>query len=87
MNPKPVSRKGKPNKATADVRAAIATFAQANVERMGAWLDQIEDPAKAMDLYLRALEYHIPKLARAEVTGKDGGAVEVNHNLIVKGIG
>lgn len=66
------SRRGIPNKATADVRAAIATFASANVGRMGKWLDQIDDPAKAMDLYLRALEYHIPKLARAELTGKDG---------------
>ena len=59
-----------PNKVTRDVREAIAEFAQANVDRMGAWLDAVEDPAKRFDLYLRALEYHVPKLARSEVTGK-----------------
>jgi len=37
------------------------------------------DPAKAADLYLRAIEYHIPKLARTELTGKDGGALEVSN--------
>lgn len=76
-NPNPVSRKGKPNKATADVRAAIATFASANVHRMTEWLDSIEDPAKAMDLYLRAIEYHIPKQARMEHTGAGGGPLQL----------
>lgn len=71
-------QKGTPNKATTDVRAAIAAFASANVGRMSEWLDAIEDPAKAMDLYLRAIEYHIPKLARSEVTGAGGGALQVN---------
>lgn len=30
------------------------------------------DPGGSTDTMLRALEYHIPKLSRAEVTGKDG---------------
>lgn len=69
---------GTPNKSTRQVREAIAAFAEANVERMGTWLRAVEadDPAKAMELYLRAIEYHIPKLGRTEVTGEDGGAVE-----------
>ncbi len=67
---------GTPNKATTDVRAAIATFASANVEKMGEWLNSVEDPAKKLDLYLRAIEYHIPKLGRQEHTGADGGPVE-----------
>ena len=81
------SRKGRkagvPNKVTADVRAAIAVFAAANVESMQQWIATVAegdprrdikaDPGKALDLYLRALEYHIPKLARSEITGKDGG--------------
>jgi hypothetical protein len=33
----------------------------------------LEDPGKAADLYLKAIEYHIPKLARSEVSGPDGG--------------
>jgi hypothetical protein len=77
--------KGVPNKATADVRTAIAELAQANVSRCQAWLDDIAsiDPAKALDLYLRMLEYHVPKLARSEVTGRDGGPVVIqasNHD-------
>lgn len=35
------------------------------------------DPGKAADLVLRMAEYHYPKLSRAEVTGKDGGAVSI----------
>jgi hypothetical protein len=69
--------KGSPNKATADVRAAIAAFASANVENMGDWLNQVEDPAKKMDLFLRAIEYHIPKLGRTELTGQDGAKIGI----------
>jgi hypothetical protein len=78
--------KGSPNKATADVRAAIAAFAEGNAHKLQDWLDRVAegyggvkpDPAKAADLYLRAIEYHIPKLARTEVTGQDGGPVEIS---------
>lgn len=77
--------KGSPNRATADVRAAIAAFAEGNAHKLQDWLDRVADgsggikpdPAKAADLYLRAIEYHIPKLARTEVTGQDGGPVEI----------
>ena len=70
---------GTPNKATQDVREAIAIFAQANVGSMDAWLKQVaeKDPAKALDLYLRAIEYHLPKLGRMEHTGQDGGPLVV----------
>lgn len=68
--------KGTPNKSTREVREAIAEFARANVAHMGKWLMEIDDPAKRLELYLRALEYHIPKLTRATVVGDDGGPVE-----------
>ena len=58
--------KGTPNKSTAEVREAIAAFASANVEQMGDWLNAIDSPEKKLDLFLRAIEYHIPKLARTE---------------------
>jgi hypothetical protein len=66
--------KGVVNKRTKDVREAIAQLAQANIEHVQRWLNEIAatDPAKAMDLYLKMIEYHVPKLARTEVTGKDG---------------
>jgi hypothetical protein len=79
--------KGSPNKATAAVREAIAVFAEGNAHKLQEWLDDIAmgvggnkpDPAKAADLYLRAIEYHIPKLARTEVTGQDGGALQFSN--------
>jgi len=61
--------KGVPNKSTAEVRDAIAAFASANVDQMGDWLNAIESPEKKLDLFLRAIEYHIPKLARTEHAG------------------
>ena len=66
--------KGAVNKTTADVRAAIASLAKDNASKAQGWLDEVaeKDPAKALDLYLRLLEYDIPKLARSEHTGKDG---------------
>jgi hypothetical protein len=70
---------GTPNKSTTDVRAAIAVFAQANVAKIDGWLNEIEDPAKRLDLYLRAIEYHLPKLGRMEVTGANGGPVQTQR--------
>lgn len=71
-------KKGTPNRATADVRAALAQLAERNIGRLERWIDAVakEDPGRAADLLLRAIEYHIPKLARSEVTG------EVTHSYI-----
>ena len=78
---------GTPNKATADARQAIALFVDANAHRLTKWLDSVADgdpendvkpnPAKAFELFQSVIEYHVPKLARTEVTGKDGGPVVV----------
>jgi hypothetical protein len=70
--------KGTPNKSTSEVREAIATFASANVEQMGDWLNAIDSPEKKLDLFLRAIEYHIPKLARTEHAGDKENPVIVN---------
>lgn len=76
---------GVPNKATTSAREAIALFVDSNSSKFQGWLDTIaqEDGAQAafrcvMDL----MEYHVPKLARTEVTGKDGGAIAVTVNHI-----
>lgn len=62
-------KKGVPNKATADVRATIALVAEANAPKITGWLARVarRDPGRAMELYLRMLEYHIPKLTRTEI--------------------
>lgn len=88
-SPKPPNsgrKLGVPNKSSRDVREAIAEFARANVDQMSEWLEAIPDPARRMDLYLRAIEYHIPKVARTEITGADGGPVAMTNDVNLKGL-
>lgn len=66
---------GSPNKSTVNAREAIASFVEGNVGRLNGLLDTIEaeDGAQAAwDCIVDVLEYHVPKLARTELTGKDG---------------
>jgi hypothetical protein len=71
--------KGAVNKSTSIVKEAIAKLLERNVENMDEWLTQVakDDPYKALDLMNKLCEYHVPKLARTEVTGKDGEAQEM----------
>ena len=77
----PNAGKGRPpgslNKSTSAVREAIARMADENADNFVGWLNQVaaSNPEKACDIYLKAIEYHIPKLARTEVTGQDGQPV------------
>ena len=74
--------KGAINKSTKVVREAIAELLSRNSAYMDRWLQRVAegdevlgikpDPYKALDIMLKMSEYHIPKLARTEVTGKDG---------------
>lgn len=82
---------GVPNRATAEAREAIARFVDGNAHRLQEWLDRVADgvkddddkfivepnPEKAFTLFQSVIEYHVPKLQRTELTGKDGGAIEV----------
>lgn len=43
-----------------------------------------KNPAKAADLLIRMAEYHFPKLGRTEVTGAEGGPLEVVIRDIAK---
>ena len=66
--------KGMPNKATVILREAIANLLERNAPNMDRWLNEVadKDPHKALDIIQKLSEYHIPKLARTEVTGLDG---------------
>lgn len=77
----PKGRKPGPNKTTRDVREAIALLAQRNVDRVEGWLDEVaeKDPAKAIDLFTKLVDFHIPRLARQEVTGPGGGPLQVER--------
>jgi hypothetical protein len=37
------------------------------------------NPTKAFELFQSVIEYHVPKLARTELTGKDGGPMTLEH--------
>lgn len=60
--------KGVPNKITADVRQAIALVIQGNADKFAKMLNKITDPKQFCETYLKAAEYHIPKLAKVEQT-------------------
>jgi len=73
---------GTPNRATMAAREAIALFVDANAGRMQAWLDQIAEtdgPLAAFRCLQDVLEYHIPKLARTELTGREGQDIVTQH--------
>jgi hypothetical protein len=72
--------KGVPNKATTNAREAIARFVDGNADRLQGWLDDIAEQQGAMAAFrcfADVVEYHVPKLARTELTGKDGGPVRI----------
>ena len=85
----PTAGKGRPpgslNKSTSAVREAIARMADENADNFVGWLNQVAstNPEKACDIYLKAIEYHIPKLARTEVTGAENGPLTIK---VVTGI-
>jgi hypothetical protein len=81
---------GTPNKATNEARQAIASFVDGNAHRLTEWLDAVAlgdatndikpNPAKAFELFQSVVEYHIPKLARQELSGPDGSAIKFEVN-------
>lgn len=70
--------RGSPNKATTDVRKAIAMVAELNIGKLGRWISAVAegdkksgrnpDPGRAAEILLRTIEYHIPKLRSIEGT-------------------
>lgn len=81
--PGPGRPKGAKNKATEEGRRAIAEFVDGNAHRLVEWLDRMaaEDPEAAFKAFMSVVEYHIPKLQRSEVTGKDGEAIKHEHDI------
>jgi hypothetical protein len=78
---KPNQGKRGPGKATLKAREAIAKLVDGNTHRLEGWLDEIaadekQGPAVAFKLLMDVMEYHVPKLARHELTGKDGAPME-----------
>lgn len=79
MGPGPGRPKGVPNKITGEFRDTVKRLLEDNADNVGAWLGSVAqgDPGKALNLLAKLAEYAAPKLARTEVTGLDGGPVQV----------
>jgi hypothetical protein len=75
-------KKGKPNKATATAREAIARFVDHNSTRLQGWLDQIaaDDPMVAFNCVRDLIEYHVPKLQRTDINAN----VQTKSEMLVQ---
>ena len=71
-------KKGTLNKATKDIKQAYQMLIENNLDNMTKWLEKVaqNDPAKAIYIISDLSEYVLPKLARQELTGKDGEKLE-----------
>ena len=63
------SRKGKPNKATKEIREAFKLLIEDNLPNMKVWLSDVaeEDPERALNILLKMSEFIVPKLQRQEI--------------------
>jgi hypothetical protein len=80
--------KGTPNKATQAAREAIARFVDGNAPRLQGWLDEIAETQgarAAYECFLALIEYHVPKLARTELTGKDNSELALDVHIRLQG--
>ena len=74
---RPVGAKAK---STMKAKEMIASFIDGNAARLNQWLEEVyaqDGPRAAFMCFSDLIEYHVPKLARNEVTGPDEGPVEL----------
>lgn len=76
---------GTPNKANREIREVISSLVNNRADNLPDWLDRIakDDPARALELYLKMTEYVLPKLSRTEHTG---GSVSISIKSILADI-
>jgi len=60
-------RKGQVDATTKLARVAIGKFLDERGEEFTRWMLQIEDPARRCEVFIKLLEFHLPKLTRVEV--------------------
>lgn len=71
---------GTPNKATAGIRGQIHKFLELGVDRFTDAIDELP-PTEYIEVYLKLIEYGLPKLARTEITGNDGNELQINVTI------
>ncbi len=64
---------GTPNKATEQMKMAMANLLESNADSMNTWLQEVakENPREALKLMLSMAEYFVPKLSRTEITTRE----------------
>lgn len=65
-------------------REAIARVVEGSADKIAGWIESIErdeGPKAALDAFIRLAEYALPKLARVEAVGDNGGPVETVHRI------
>lgn len=72
------------NKTTRDIKEAYKMLIENNLDNLSSWLTEIakKNPEKAIYILADLSEFVIPKLARQEVTGKDGGELKISFKPI-----
>lgn len=71
-------KKGYVDQEVKDIRNAFKMLIENNLDNLTDWIQQVakDNPAKAFEMITSLAEYHIPKLARMELTGKDGESIK-----------
>lgn len=78
--------KGAINKTTSETKAFLARISNKLGERIEEDLDLME-PKDRVKIWLELQEYLIPKLSRTEITGEDGGMIEIQQTLKLENLG
>lgn len=76
------SRKGIPNRTTADARAVLTQFIESNAPKAQELWERVanDDPARALDILAKLGEFVLPKLARTELSGE----LSVRGKLVIQ---
>ena len=71
---------GDNHRATAAMRKTVVTLLRRNLREIQGWLNATaaKDPHQALRVVLDMMDFAIPRMARMEHTGDDGGPVELH---------
>lgn len=78
--------KGAVNKTTAETKSFLAKIANKLGQHIEEDLEMME-PKDRVKIWLELQEYLIPKLSRTEITGEDGGMIEIKQTLKLENLG
>ena len=72
--------KGTPNKINKDIKEVYKQFIDDNIDDVQEIYDRLKitNPLEALKFITSLNEYYMPKLARTELTGKDGDELKIN---------